>query len=372
METSDWGTRLDSLLNVAMEGKDPYASEKESLVEDEPSDEEATPNEDNEPEAETPEHEDEKEAPEPKDEEFKTPNNLTEKAAAKWGELRSKTKQIPMLTREIETLKAELEKAKTQTAPADTTEIDRLRSLNSEYESELSVSRIEATQEYKSQVLVPMGNLVGLLEVYAEKYGVSTRDMFQAFEEPDQAKQGDALTEMASQFQERDRLKFYDAADKYAEVVKKSEEFKTSAKERAFQKDESKQTALAADKLAAEKTVTEARAEYEKAADKTFQELKNSVSVLKDEKIAADVQRLAKGDFTNADASLKAYLAHSGALLPHLLASVKDAEAKLAKANKTIASYRNGAPRAGAGRAETSSTLDSGVGFLEALDAQLG
>ena len=103
-----------------------------------------------------------------------------------------------------------------------------------------------------------------------------------------------------------------------------------------------------------------------------FEDLKKSVPVLSEEEIASDVQRLAKGDYTNADPELKAYLAHSGALLPHLLKALKSAKADLDKANKTIVGYRNGSPKAGSGTSDGSKSMPDDIGFLEALDQQLG
>jgi len=302
--------------------------------------------------------------------EEKPPANLTEKAAVKWGELRAEAAKAKELSKEVETLKAELEKAKS--APAVNEDVEKLKQINSEYEKELAVARVEATQEYKSNVVEPMVNVVGYLNSLASKYELNSRDMLAAFAEADSAKQSDLIADIAASMNERDRLKFYASADDYSEIIRRRDYYQTSSRERMSQIESEKQAEITKQQAESEKSVTEAKAAYEKATSKVFEDLKKSVPVLSDEEIASDVQRLAKGDYSNANPELKAYLAHSGALLPHLLKSLKEAQANLEKANNTIAGYRNGSPKAGRGSTDATKSMPENVGFLEALEQQLG
>jgi hypothetical protein len=374
----DWGTRLDSLLDAASEGKDPYA-EKEPEVEKPKAEkkakgakakvkEEPTPEKEETPEE--PEKEEEKDETEEEPKAEEAPSNLTDKAKVKWGELRAEAQKAKEYAKEIETLKADLEKAKT--AVVDTSEVERLKQINQEYESELAVARVEATQEYKANVVTPMVNVVGYLNQLAEKYELSSKEMLTAMAESDPAKQSDLIADIAASMNERDRLKFYASADDYSEIIRRRDMFQNSARERMSQIEESRQAEIAKQTAESEKASTEAKEAYEKATDKVFEDLKKSVPVLSDEEIAADVQRLAKGDYSNANPELKAYLAHSGALLPHILKALKEAKSELDAANKKIVGYRNGSPKAGSGSADMSRSVSEDVGFLEALDAQLG
>jgi hypothetical protein len=297
-----------------------------------------------------------------------TPKGLTDKAAVKWGELRNENRAYK---KEIETLKAELDKAKA-TPAVDTSEVERLKQINSEYENELAVARVEATQEYKSNVVEPMVNVVGFLNTLAERYEVPSKALLEAMAESDPSKQSDLLTDLGASMNERDRLRLYSAADDYNEIIRRRDYYQSFSRERMTQIEQQRQAEIAKQQAESEKTATEAKAAYEKATTKVFEDLKKQVPVLSDEEIASDVQRLAKGDYSNAAPELKSYLAHSGALLPHLLKAIQSAKSDLDKANKTIAGYRNGSPKAGSGSSETSRSMPEDVGFLEALDQQLG
>ncbi|NDE17514.1 hypothetical protein EBZ80_21570 [bacterium] len=298
------------------------------------------------------------------------PKGLTEKAAVKWGELRAEAAKAKELAKTVESLKAELESVKA--SPQSSAEVEELRQLNQQYEQELAVARVEATQEYKQNVVQPMVNVVGFLESLATKYELSSRDMLGAFSETDASKQSDLIADLAASMSERDRLRFYSAADDYSEIIARRDYYQNSSQERMAAIEAQRQAEMARVKAESEQTSAAAKAEYEAASEKVFNDLKESVSLLADETIAEQVQKLAKGDYSGADAELKAYMAHSGALLPHVLKALKEAQSELEEANKKIAGYRNSSPKAGSGSSESGRSVPDDVGFLEALEQQLG
>ena len=299
-----------------------------------------------------------------------TPKGLTEKAAVKWGELRAEAAKAKELSKTVESLKAELEAAKA--APVSSQELEQLRQINQQYEQELSVARVEATQEYKSNVVDPMVNVVGYLDTLATKYELSSREMLAAFAEADASRQSDLLTDLAANMNERDRLRLYAAADDYSEIIRRRDSYHDTSRERMQALEAQYQSDLSRHQEESDKFLAASRSEYEAAVEKVFSDLKESVPVLADEEVAADVERLAKGDYSGADAELKAYMAHSGALLPHLLKALKEAKSELEEANKKIVGYRNSSPKAGSGSADSNRSLPEDVGFLDALEQQLG
>jgi vacuolar-type H+-ATPase subunit E/Vma4 len=270
----------------------------------------------------------------------------------------------------IETLKSELETLKS--TPVNSAELEQLRQINAQYEQELALSRVESTRAFQENVHAPMVNVVEYLESLASKYELSSRDMLGAFAESDPAKQSDLIADLAASMNERDRLRFYSSADDYAEIISRRDYYQANSREWKAQLEAQHQAELAQHTAQSEQQVSAQRAEYEQAVEKVFDSLKESVPVLNDDEVAVDVQRLAKGDYSGADPELKAYMAHSGALLPHLLKALKAAQSELEDANKKIVGYRNGSPKAGSGSAETSRSLPDDIGFLEALDQQLG
>lgn len=307
------------------------------------------------------------EKPEAKEE---VPKGLTEKAAVKWGELRAEAAKAKELAKTVESLKAELEAVKA--SPVNSEELEQLRQINQQYEKELAISRVESTQFYKQNVVQPMVDVVGFLESLATKYELSSRDMLSALAESDPSRQSDLIADLAASMNERDRLRFYSSADDYAEIIRRRDYYHATSQEQQAELEARRQAEINSYQQESEQSSAALRAEYEQAADKVFEDLKESVPLLADEDIATEVQKLAKGDYSGADAELKAYMAHSGALLPHLLKALKDAKAEVEEANKKIAGYRNSSPKAGSGSAETSRSLPEDVGFLEALEQQLG
>jgi len=386
---SDWGTRLDSLFDQAEKGINPYentettesepvepkvekTTKAKTKVAKTPKVEKTETKDEVTPEAETNVEEDvtsDKEEPKETSAEETAPANLTDKAKVKWGELKAEAAKAKQYESEIVSLKEELEKVKNSVP--DTTEVERLKKINEEYETELATTRIEATQEYKSNVVTPMVNVIGYLNGLAEKYQIESKDILSAMAEADPSRQSDLIADIAASMNERDRLKFYAAADDYSAILKRRDFYQSSSKERLAKLEQQKASEIAKAKAESERTTSEAKAAYEKATAKVFGDLKKSVSLLSDEKVSSEVERLAKGDYTNANPELKAYLAHSGALLPHVLKSLKEAQANLEKANKTIASYRNGSPKAGSGTSDGAKAIPSDLGFLDALEQQL-
>lgn len=373
----DWASRLDSQIEDLDKPKPdpedrpekkPVAEKKASKTAKVPEAEKAAKVEASEKAEKSAESEKTEAKPEEAKEE--APKGLTEKAAVKWGELRAEAAKAKEYAKTIESLKAELEAAKA--APVNSEEIEQLRQINQQYEQELAISRVEATQEYKQNVIEPMVNVVGYLESLATKYELSSREMLGAFAESDPAKQSDLIADLAASMNERDRLRFYSAADDYSEIINRRDNYHQVSQERMQSIEAERQAELARHQAETEKSSAISKAGYDAAVEKVFADLKESVPVLADEEVAEEVQRLAKGDYSGADAELKAYMAHSGALLPHLLKALKSAQADLEEANQKIAGYRNSSPKAGSGSAETSRALPDDVGFLEALDQQLG
>ena len=297
------------------------------------------------------------------------PKGLTEKAAVKWGELRAEAAQAKVLSKEVESLRAELERAKA-TVP-NTAEIEHLRQVNQAYEQELSVARVEATQEYKSNVVSPMTDVVGFVGELAQRYELDQRSMLAAFSEPDPAKQSDLIADIAGSMSERDRLKFYATCDDYSEIIRRRDIYQNYSRERRTQLDAEYNSQVQNQQTEYARQATEAQSAHEAATEKVFGDLKRSISVLEDEEVATEVKRLAAGDYSNADPELKSYLSHSGAILPHLLKALKAAQAELGEANKKVLGYRNGSARAGSGSSENSHSLGNETGFLDAIESGL-
>ena len=303
-----------------------------------------------------------------------TPKGLTEKASVKWGELRSEAAKAKEYLKQVDGLKAELEQARSHVEqlrlnPADTSEMENLRQLNQNYEQELSISRMEATQEYKSNVVQPMTEIVGYVNELAKRYELNSKELLGAFAEQDPSKQSDLISELASSMSERDRHRFYATGDDYTEILRRRDIYQNYSRDRKAQIDQEYNSQVQNQQANNEREAHEYQAAQDAASTKVFGDLKNSIPMLEDEEIASDVQRLSKLDFTQADPELKAYLTHSGAILPHLLKAFKAVKEELEASNKKVLGYRNGSPKAGSGSSENSRNFSNDTGFLEAIES---
>ena len=362
---TDWASRLDAEIDSALNPESEPEIELEKKVEPKPKakveKKVEKPVENIDPKEKTADENAEKEV---------VPKGLTEKAAVKWGELRAEAAKAKEYEKELALAKAELEALKAQ-AP-DKSEIERLKALNEEYEQELATARVESTQAYKTHVVQPMAEVVNYVENLSKQYDLSAREVMDAFAETDSKKQSELITDLASSMNERDRLRLYSCADDYAAILQRRDFYQQASQERLSQLEHAQQTEVEKMWLEQAQKAELSKKEYATAVEKVFNDLKESVPMLGDAEIAEDVLRLAKGDYTEADPELKAYMSHSGALLPHLLKALKEAKTELEEANKKIVGYRNSSPKAGAGSADTSKDLPDDVGFLEALEQQLG
>jgi hypothetical protein len=387
----DWGTRLDSLLDSAVAGKDPYqqlqppdvveTTETKPGEEVKPAGDTDIQDKDEEDKSKEPVPDKDKGTEESKtlseiEKEFPTPKNATEKATAKWGELRTKAAQAAELATKVADMEKRLkeaESAKAATNDSETAaEVERLRKINEGYEAELAVSRVEATKAWKESVVAPMESLAETLVAITGKYSSNPSKFMEAFAEADLLKQSDLLTELAADMNERDRLKVYGLADRYSSIMQTRDKLQADAKEKKLSLETERASAEAKAKEENSKTEAAAKAEYEKAVTKVFEDLKKTVPVLADPEVSADVLNLASKDYSAAPPDLKAYMAHSGAILPHILKVLREKDAELAKANSTISEYRKGSPKASKGSADVSRSAPGDVDFLAAIDQQLG
>lgn len=169
-----------------------------------------------------------------KDEEV--PHGMTGKAAETWKSLKQTAREaaaalVPLQT-EVEDMKKQLAE-RDKSAP----EIEALRKQNedlakqlADFESEIAIGRIEATQKYKSDVTAPIKSAEDVAKAIATKYELSSpTELLEALRETDENKRADALSEIARDFKPYDSKRLFDAADAYAKATKIGEELRKDA-----------------------------------------------------------------------------------------------------------------------------------------------
>lgn len=170
----------------------------------------------------------------PKDEEV--PHGMTGKAAETWKSLKQTAKEAAAA---LVPLQSEVEGLKKQLAERDKSapEIEALRKQNedltkkiAEFEGEIAIGRIEATQKFKTDVTAPMKSAEDVVKAIATKYELSSPiELIEALRETDENKRTDALSEIARDFKIGDSTKLFAAAEAYAKATKIGEDLRKDA-----------------------------------------------------------------------------------------------------------------------------------------------
>lgn len=257
--------------------------------------------------------------------------------------------------------------SKAQAAPVDVNalpEVQQLKARLEEQERELSMTRVEATEEYHQSVVEPLNHVLGLAGVLAEKYSVDNDALNKALAETNLDKQSEMLMELAGGFSERDRMGLYRLADDVGVILKRRASIQQNAKD-AFQ---TKQQREAAEKQTKEAALKQTR---EAAMADVLKVIQSKVPLMADKTIAEDVlNRVRQTDILNAPADVQAYTAYSGALLPHVLRANKEQQSRIAELEQTISDFRKTVPKAGGGKVEASELAED-VDFLTAIEDRM-
>lgn len=343
---------LDAL-DLAIEGAEKPADEKPA--EEKPADEK--------PADEKPTEE------KPVAEEDADTRNMTPKAGEAFKAIKSEAKAAKARVAELEAKLAEVEKA----PKPDVVEAEALKAAIAEkeakikeYESELAISRFEATPEYKESVVQPLAAILGVVERLSKKYSVSEKVLLNILEEGDPDAQGDQISETASAFSERDRVSLYSLADDYSAVISHREELRAKASA-ALAAREKTQAAEATARTAAEQKA------WKEATSKVWDSLKAKIPLPEDAaeraKIESDITAQVAGtDFATLTPELKAFAAYSGALVPVVVKQNVSLKAEVAELKEALKKYQTATPGAGAGTDTTPQAIDAGVSFLDAID----
>jgi hypothetical protein len=279
------------------------------------------------------------------------PKSMSRSAGAKFKELKSELK-------DWKTKYAELEKVVNESKPQTPPDYEDLKSKVAEYEKELSVTRVEATEQFKQAVVLPLNQALTAAYSLADKYKVEERVLQEALAETDIDKQSEMLQDLASSFSERDRIGLYRLADDVAVLLKRKEEIKANA-----------QAAYSTLTEQQKKQGAEARA---KSLDTVYATLSQKIPLFGNKDIASKVKEVASAtDLGTAKPDVQAYAAYAGALLPHIVKEYQAQASKIAELEKTITSFRRTVPKAGGGKQTATQSLSADVGFLEALESHL-
>lgn len=286
-------------------------------------------------------------------------------AKERWGELKKELKQERAA---VKAAQAELEQLKAKSL-YDPAEVDSLKQQLEEYNKELAVYRIEATQEYKQAIEAPLKVIGDAAASIARRYELSEDAIFDALAQTDEAKQQAALTSLVEGMSDRDRLRIYQMADDTIGLLNKRAEMKARSHE-AMQELEIRQ------KQTQEREQAERKRTFTSHMDRLFESLEDKLPfhpLDPNESKVAVLEQLKRdalqSDVAAAGLDVQAYSAAAGVLLPRLIKQFR----AIAAENATLKSRVTGAAAVSPTRAKPAAAAPTAAsgGFLEGIFSQL-
>jgi len=334
----------------------------------------------------TPEAEKTKEAPKVTGElaeDEKLPGKATVSANSAFA---AKARALKAAEQELATLKQELEKSrKAGNAEASSevqsikSELEEARKLVSDYESQLSIVRLESTREFKRVVGEPLAKAEkNLADTLAGYEGLNAKDVMKVLEIKDPAQRKAEFKDLMSGVDAMDAWAVKTKLDEIEQLRNKKDEMLKES-QTVLQKMEQEETAFE----------QEQRLKFEREADVAFEntwnqfedsfpilkrgqtpEWDNTIKALRDQAVYLDKQPL--------DHQQRATLTYQAVLFPLAVQVVRDLTEKsntmIADLKQQLKKYQAATPGAGASETNSASeaSLPSNVGFLEALEKSIG
>lgn len=287
------------------------------------------------------------------------PGDWKPEAKLKWGELRGELV-------EERTKAAELQKRVTELESGNAaTELERQvaeqKELLATYEKELSVSRVESTEDYKRAVTQPLEAIAQAAAAVAERHSVDGERLLDAFADPNPTTQAATLQELVKEMNERDRMSVYRMADDTAVIFNKDQEIKSNAAS-ALAEVEAQQA-----KVAEETSQKDALA-MRQGVNRVF-DLFAEKAVPVEESVLAKAKEVAlKEDLSTASAESKAFGVSAGLLMPHLIRAIQARDKEIAGLKTQAEGFHAASPAVGSGVGVSEESAESAAGsFLSRM-----
>lgn len=265
-------------------------------------------------------------------------------AQAKWGELRRELREARAYAAQFEDAQNQGDVSQQIQAAAELErQVREYESKMQEYERELSISRVEATREYKALVEEPLNAIVNSAEKVAGAYNVDANELINALTETDPKRQTQMLDELVEGMSERDRARIYRMADDTAAI------YETDASIRA----------RAAEALSEVTAQQQAEAQYyaEQRAAEHFEATTKVWDMVTERlpDIGVDYQALRDdvfaSNFDEATPEARSYAASASVVLPHLVKALSAKDARISELERALGGLKKATPTSPAGNA---------------------
>jgi Skp family chaperone for outer membrane proteins len=262
-------------------------------------------------------------------------------------------------------------------------ELETLKAERDEYESELSVARVQATKQYKVAIDAPIREATNTIQEMAKMYEMDADAVVRAAAINDPAQRRAAVKEMLTGLDPIDAVDVRRRVDELNSLYNKRDTILTNAekameeiskRELAQQAEQTRQQELAQKKAQEETTTT-----YSEMWNRFTQEvpiLKKTGNAEWDARVDGLREQAMLVEQSDLDTETRAALTYQAVAMPLMVqlfqGYVKKSQGEIAGLKKALGEYRAATPGAGGGDAKTGSPeLGSDVSFLDALEKGL-
>jgi len=308
---------------------------------------------------------DDEEEAQPEEEEQVDTSGMTKSAGIRFKELRTELKAEKQARVALEQ-KATAAEARLKELEGTGNISEELKQKIASYESELQLSRLEATEAYRNAVTEPLKEAASIADAIAIKYEINSDEILDALALTDQTEQDEAFETLLAGVNERDKLKIYALAEKLPAIFDQRQKLHEN-KEQALAE-------LEARKVEGEQEAAAQRAIARKeATDLVTRRVEAKLPFLKTVAgmdLNAIKAHIVETDLESLDVANKTYNALSGRALPKLAAAYKSALDEIEQLTNDLDSYKKSTPGVGArGTQQSASTsAEPGVAFAEAVE----
>ena len=262
-------------------------------------------------------------------------------------------------------------------------ELETLKAERDEYESELSVARVQATKQYKVAIDAPIREATNTIQEMAKMYEMDADAVVRAAAINDPAQRRAAVKEMLTNLDPIDAVDVRRRVDELNALYNKRDVILTNA-EKAMQEINKRELAQQAEQtrqqeIAQKKAQEETTTAYNEIWNRFTQEvpiLKKTGNADWDARVDGLREQAMLVEQSDLDTETRAALTYQAVAMPLMVqlfqGYVKKSQGEIAGLKKALGEYRAATPGAGGGDAKTGSPdISSDVGFLDALEKGL-
>jgi hypothetical protein len=291
--------------------------------------------------------------------------DMPKAAGERFKQLRNEQKELKTKLNTIEQERTQLA-ARVKELEASTGTTEEVTKKLADYELQLSISKLEATDPYKKAVTEPLSSIASTASEIADKHDIDANKLLDAIALTDVKAQDEALEDLLAGINDRDKLKVYALAEQLPKIM--------AERDRLYENRDGALKELEARKAEEDQRTTAERAKERKVAvDLVESRVTTKIPFLtKSDKfnVVAVKEALAETDFDALDTTTKAYNAYAGRLLPQFAKAQADLMKEIETLSDELDKYRKTVPSM-KGSSGSQPLDDANISFAERIERQL-